>query len=93
MWGHEHFGHGFWWHEGFWSGSWWVVPIVMIALCLFMMGGMTRWGWKGRMPRWRSLCDTHCDSALEILNRRYARGEIDKNEYEEKKMAITRTGP
>lgn len=93
MWGHEHFGPAFWWHEGFGSGSWWIAPVVMFALCLFMMWGMRRWGWKGCMPRWRSLYGTPFDSALEVLNKRYARGEIDRNEYEEKKTAITRTGP
>jgi uncharacterized membrane protein len=93
MWGHEHIGPAFWWHEGFWSGSWWIAPVVMFALCLFMMWGMRRWGWKGCMPRWRSLYGTPFDSALDILNRRYARGEIDRNEYEQKKTAITQTGP
>ena len=32
------------------------------------------------------------ESALEVLDKRYARGEIEKQEYEEKKAAITRSG-
>ncbi len=31
------------------------------------------------------------ESAVEILDKRYARGEIEKQEYEEKKAAITRS--
>ena len=41
--------------------------------------------WRDRQPWGES-----SESALEILNKRYAKGEIDKQEYDEKKAAITR---
>jgi len=33
--------------------------------------------------------DEPSETALEILNKRYAKGEIEKQEYEEKKAAIS----
>ena len=79
----------------FWSefsdGSlWWLLPLVMMALCFFMMRGR-----KGSM-----MCgfgthddDNHrknaSDSAMDILAKRYARGEIDKEEYAQKKIILT----
>ena len=84
-------------YEGLCSGFgwWWIFPVVMLvmmALCFFMMRGR-----MGRMMcgpsfsndfarRWAS----PSESAREILDKRYARGEIDKEEYEEKKKVITR---
>ncbi|CAB5139797.1 hypothetical protein D3OALGA1CA_3797 [Olavius algarvensis associated proteobacterium Delta 3] len=69
---------------------WWIVPIVMIVLCFFMMRGR-----RGSMMCGFGPCDIDnrqtrdSDPAIEILDKRYASGEIDKEEYEEKKRTLT----
>ena len=68
-------------YEGVWNGFhwWWLIPIAMMVLCFLMMRG--RGGCMVR--RYRS---PHADeSAREILDKRYALGEIGREEYEEKK--------
>jgi putative membrane protein len=79
-------------YEGFHFGDWWwIFPIVMMILCFFMM--------RGRMCRMMGGHHTQdatdpdrrssSDSAREILDKRYALGEISKEEYEEKKRDIS----
>jgi putative membrane protein len=70
-----------------WGGGWgfgWIFPLfmflMMIGCVAFFLFGH---GSGGRHPH---------HSALEILNGRYARGEIQKQEYEEKKTAILSPG-
>ena len=76
-------GHGMGW-DGWWSGGamfglghllWW-------ALVLLAIVALVRWLTKGarRGPGE--------DRALEILRERYARGEIDKNEFEARKRDL-----
>ena len=71
-------------------GWWWIFPIGMIVLCVFT----TRRG-KSSMPRCcvpRGSGDVSSidstDSASQILDKRYALGEIGKEEYEEKKRTL-----
>jgi uncharacterized membrane protein len=67
---------------------WWIFPLVMIVLCFLVMRGqrgsmMCGFGFRGT--------DNHkisdSNSALEILDKRYALGEINKEKCEEKKVS------
>ena len=78
---------------------WWVVPVVMIALCFLMMFLMRRrmphrMGCMMRPPLPETKSDSPftgpTDSAKEILDKRYASGEINREEYQEKKADLAR---
>ena len=71
---------------------WWICPILMIAICFFMMRGrrgsmMCGFGFRDK--------DRHhistSDSATDILDKRYASGDIDKEEYEDKKRILAKS--
>jgi hypothetical protein len=75
-------------------------PAIHIYPFRIFFAMMRKWGmgcmWRDRMmggPGFReSLHQSRGEppeSALEILNKRYAGGEIDKEEYEDKKTAIS----
>ncbi len=61
------------------EGGMWVIPLVMIVICfvLFKSGVLGRMGPHGRNPETNSE-----ESALEILKKRYAKGEITKEEFQ-----------
>ena len=66
--------YGYW---DFWPlyGIFWAVIWIVFS----------RIGWRNRGERWRRGTDK---SALDILKERYAKGEINKAEFEEKKRDI-----
>ena len=78
------------WTEACAFSWWWLFPIIMMILCFFMMRSRRGTMMCGCGPRsfYRRQTDDP-DSALEILDRRYASGEIDQAEYAEKKRHLT----
>jgi len=88
-------GHGHMWGYGGGFQFWWICPMMMLFMFLIFCiaflflrrswaDGSHHWG-----PPWHIMHGgppTH--SALHILNERFARGEIQKQEYEERKAII-----
>jgi putative membrane protein len=76
----------YWWGWGHGFGWMWIVPFAFLAVCvLFAFGFFVR----------RPVCFGHEarraageEGAREILDRRYAKGEINKQQYEEMKHAL-----
>lgn len=66
------------------SGWWWFMPILGI---IFL--GLIIWAVVALIQGQGGSQSTGADSALEILKRRYARGDIDKEEYEQKKKDLS----
>lgn len=76
MWGHM------WAWDGSWAGGWGWFGLMHLAWWLLLIAGAVvlvrtlAGNWRGG------------DSALEILRQRYARGEIDRAEYEERRKLL-----
>lgn len=63
-----------WWWGGIGMVIWWALIILAIVALIRWIAGQS---WSGRGK-----------SAREILEERYARGEISKTEFEEKRKGI-----
>ncbi len=70
---------------------WWIFPVLMIILCFFMMRRR-----RGSMLCGFGSCGTgghitdKSESPMEILDKRFALGEINKEEYQESKRTLTK---
>jgi putative membrane protein len=76
-WGPNMMGYGGGWSMGIFMLIFWVAVIVGIAFLVKWVVGQSGGGSHGGN-----------ESPLDILKKRYARGEIDKAEFEEKKQDL-----
>jgi len=96
-----YYGPGPWhhmWGDGYGWPFWWMFPlmilfVIIVCAAIFFFArcacahGCHHWG-----PRSRMWGGDPSHSALQILNERFARGEIQKDEYADKKAAILSGG-
>ncbi len=69
-------------------GLWWFMPFFMIAFCIVVIIGIVSLiRWFSRSDRGRDVKAE--DTALDILKKRYARGEISKEDFEAMKKDIS----
>lgn len=77
-------GYGMYGDWGVMGILWHVIGFVIVVAVILWLVRMIIWGPRhGRRHSW-----WHVQSALETLNERYAKGEIDKAEYEERKKTL-----
>ena len=75
-------------HE-FFVNYWWIFPLIMIIFCIFFMRkgcGAMACGYPSRKAG--DIYRGSGESSLEILDERFAQGDIDRIEYEEKKKVL-----
>ena len=98
--GPQWYGPGPWhmWGDGYGWPFWWIGPVTMMLFMILIcgaviyfifsrhpsFGGPSHWGPSHMMDRQWNLSY----SALQILDERYAQGEIQKEDYEERKATI-----
>jgi len=86
-----------WYWPGPWQ-FWWICPLMMLLMLAVFAAvflavrrssadGSHHWG-----PPWRMMGGDPTHSALQILNERFAKGEIQKEEYDQKRAVIFSSG-
>lgn len=78
--------------ENFWGSGMWIFPMIMMVIMLIVVFGLFRR--RGLKPPWLRGNDKHhsgspgTETPLEIIKKRYASGEITKEEFEQMKKDI-----
>ncbi len=75
-----------------WCGGMWIFPIIMITIVVVVL--YLIFGRSGFGPPWRdhendSSGKEGGETAMDILEKRYAKGEISKEEFEQIKKDLT----
>lgn len=79
------------WTEHFWMGGIWIFPFIMIIIMLLVI--FLVFGRRGFMPPWNHdyrnyYNNEQKETSFDILKKRYANGEISKEEFENIKRDI-----
>jgi putative membrane protein len=69
------------WHHG--GGAWFLFPLFWIAVIVFVVWLFRRGRWCGPRGPHR-----HQQTAAELLEHRFARGEIDDDEYRRRRSVL-----
>jgi putative membrane protein len=73
---------------GGWGGGWFGMIIMAAFWVLLIIGVIYLIKWLVTSNRGRDFFSSGGPRALEILKERYARGEIDQKEFEQKKRIL-----
>jgi len=79
--------YGYPYMGGFGFGFEWIFMLIFWALIIWAVFAVVR-AMSGKSSHWHMQGGE--DEALKILKERYAKGEIDKEEFEQKKTDLTK---